>query len=135
MPGQHGPLGAPTNAPAQPLTAGLPTGPGPGPEALNVNIPAFTPLDDLKALYRVEPLEEIRKIIQYAEEEEARQASAQRPRRPSFEQLKLLHGGPAPMGLPDPTFDAASGTVQSGKSVYGRKGNLIEPNPPGTFRV
>lgn len=34
-PGSRGPLHAPTNRPAEPLTAGAPFGPGPGPEVLN----------------------------------------------------------------------------------------------------
>lgn len=36
MPGQVVPLDAPTQRPGEPLTAGLPHGPGPGPEALGV---------------------------------------------------------------------------------------------------
>lgn len=36
QPGGLGPLNAPTQRPNQPLTAGLPTGPGPGPEVLGM---------------------------------------------------------------------------------------------------
>lgn len=34
LPGAMGPLNRPTEMPDQPITAGLPSGPGPGPEAL-----------------------------------------------------------------------------------------------------
>jgi hypothetical protein len=66
VPGQHGPIDAPTNQPSQPLTAGLPTGPGPGPEALGAGT-GFTPLDELKAIYRQTPFEDLRKLIEYSE--------------------------------------------------------------------
>jgi hypothetical protein len=35
LPGSLGPLDAPTARPDEPLTAGAPVGPGPGPEVLN----------------------------------------------------------------------------------------------------
>jgi hypothetical protein len=52
MPGQHGPLGAPTNQPNQPLTAGLPTGPGPGPEALGLPGEATSGDDEVEGFLR-----------------------------------------------------------------------------------
>lgn len=36
VPGDHGPFNRPTDMPQQPVTTGLPFGPGPGPEALGM---------------------------------------------------------------------------------------------------
>jgi hypothetical protein len=52
MPGQHGPLTAPTGQPNQPLTAGLPTGPGPGPEALGFPGDATAGDDEVEGFLR-----------------------------------------------------------------------------------
>jgi hypothetical protein len=61
------PLGAPTTRPNEPVTSGIASGPGPGPEALGPGT-GPTPLDELKAMYRIAPFEELRKLIQYAEQ-------------------------------------------------------------------
>jgi hypothetical protein len=42
---------APTQRPSEPVTAGLPVGPGPGPEALNLPNDAATTAMQLRALY------------------------------------------------------------------------------------
>lgn len=42
---------APTNRPSEPVTAGLPVGPGPGPEALNLPNDAATTAMQLRAMY------------------------------------------------------------------------------------
>lgn len=64
LPGQLGPLTAPTQNPTQPLTAGLPTGPGPGPEALQ---PAgtLTPIDEVRAIFAAHPSDDMRKLLAY----------------------------------------------------------------------
>jgi hypothetical protein len=54
--------------PNEPLTAGLPSGPGPGPEAINAlsNVGAPKPgFDDLEAIYRVFPYPGIRDLIRW----------------------------------------------------------------------
>lgn len=64
--GEDARLAAPTRRPNEPVTAGLPFGAGPGPEA----IPQITPnvgVDDLglflRELYRAQPSEDIRQLI------------------------------------------------------------------------
>lgn len=67
-PGSLIPLTAPTQLPEEPVTAGLPLGEGPGPEAL-----AAQPMGDgmdlaqLKAVYRRFPSEDLRRLIERAE--------------------------------------------------------------------
>lgn len=68
LPGSFGPLSRPTERPDEPLTAGLPFGPGPGPEALAV--PPQTTADELRAIYARYPLPELRELIEDIEEEE-----------------------------------------------------------------
>lgn len=46
---------APTNRPNEPVTAGLPIGPGPGPEALGMGPAATDPSIVLRAMYRNVP--------------------------------------------------------------------------------
>lgn len=57
-------LAAPSGRPDEPITAGLPIGAGPGPEALGM---APTPLDELRAIYQRFPTEELRELIEEAE--------------------------------------------------------------------
>lgn len=64
-PGQLG-FTEPTRRPSEPITAGLPMGPGPGPEALGME---SSVLDELRAVYAAYPSEELRAAI---EDEEAR---------------------------------------------------------------
>lgn len=64
------PLSAPTQRPNEPVTAGLPIGPGPGPEALAPMgaPPADAPvLELLQALYAQYPNNELRGLIEEAE--------------------------------------------------------------------
>lgn len=63
------PLDAPTQRPGEPVTAGVPMGPGAGPEALGTVSQA--PIDLLRVLYRRFPLESIRQLLERAEEDEA----------------------------------------------------------------
>ena len=59
-------LADPTSRPDEPLTAGIASGPGPGPEIL----PNFAgdPADELRALYQRYPSEELRRIIEELEQ-------------------------------------------------------------------
>lgn len=69
LPGQLGPLHGATQRPNEPLTAGLPTGPGPGPEALN--LPSQQqPADGtdqlastLRGLYQAFPTKDLARLI------------------------------------------------------------------------
>lgn len=63
---------APTARPAEPVTAGLPVGPGPGPEALgSAGAPTAGPADGvLASLYRAfqaNPTDGLRRLIAVAE--------------------------------------------------------------------
>lgn len=64
-PGQHGPITAPSNQPSQPITAGLPTGPGPGPEALAP--PPDTTINILRGMYAQNPSPDILSLITEAQ--------------------------------------------------------------------
>lgn len=57
-------LDAPTGRPDEPVTAGSPTGPGPGPEALNLAAPDEAEADELRAIYRMFPTEGLRELIE-----------------------------------------------------------------------
>jgi hypothetical protein len=60
-------LSEPSARPNEPLTAGLPTGPGPGPEALaspGMFGQRRPGLDELEALYQVFPFEGIRRLLE-----------------------------------------------------------------------
>lgn len=62
---------APTARPAEPVTAGLPVGPGAGPEALGATPTAnATVLGELRAVYQIAPNEELRQIIERLENQE-----------------------------------------------------------------
>lgn len=65
MPGALGPLNRPTERPGEPLTAGLATGPGPGPEA--VAPPADPTLAMLQGAYAKYPNPGLLKLIQQAQ--------------------------------------------------------------------
>lgn len=52
------PLGAPTNRPMEPVTAGVNAGPGPGSEILGLKTPVDTQLQDLSVLAKYMPLME-----------------------------------------------------------------------------
>lgn len=52
------PLGAPTNRPMEPVTAGVDAGPGPGSEILGLKTPVDTQLQDLSVLAKYMPLME-----------------------------------------------------------------------------
>lgn len=60
------PITAPSDRPEEPLTAGLTSGPGAGPEILGTQ-PGMSPLDQLRGLYGAHPAPEIAAIIAYAE--------------------------------------------------------------------
>lgn len=65
MPGALGPLHAPTQRPNEPITAGLPSGPGAGPEALG--LPAPDPVvNTLRGIYARYPNPEIAALLQEA---------------------------------------------------------------------
>ena len=61
-------LDAPTARPSEPLTAGAPVGAGPGPEVLTAPTPMGDELDLLRAIYRQFPDEELRELIEDAED-------------------------------------------------------------------
>jgi hypothetical protein len=57
-------LSAPTTRPNEPVTSGLPTGPGPGPEVLsNAQSPDPT-IAELRALYALYPNRELAEILE-----------------------------------------------------------------------
>lgn len=58
------PLTAPSERDFEPVTAGLPFGPGPGPEVLRQPL---TPLDRLKRMYRANPNPDLLELIIAAE--------------------------------------------------------------------
>lgn len=64
-PGGLGPLTAMTGRPNEPLTAGMPTGPGPGPEVLDQG--GLSPLDEIRAMYAAYPSADLRRLIGYLE--------------------------------------------------------------------
>jgi hypothetical protein len=53
----------PTTRPDEPITAGSPMGPGPGPEVLNSNLRAFNPTQILSRLADSDPSGEIEMIL------------------------------------------------------------------------
>lgn len=62
-PGSFGPLDRPTDNPSEPLTAGIPMGAGPGPEALMLQ-GANPVIQQIKALYAAFPDDSIREILE-----------------------------------------------------------------------
>lgn len=60
-PGGLGAFDRPSERPDEEVTAGLPIGPGPGPEALGTMNPTH---DELRALYQMFPNEDLRELIE-----------------------------------------------------------------------
>lgn len=67
-PGQIPGLSDPSAFPEEPLTAGLPNGPGPGPEALRSA--AFGPqeLSNMRAIFLRYPNDDLRRLIEWTEQ-------------------------------------------------------------------
>jgi hypothetical protein len=61
LPGSLGAFDRPSERAGEPVTAGLPTGPGPGPEVLGAMNPTH---DELRALYRAFPNEDLRELLE-----------------------------------------------------------------------
>lgn len=57
------PLDAPSMRPGEPVQAGLPSGPGPGPEAVRAVGQPQDPLADLRALYAAYPHEDLLALL------------------------------------------------------------------------
>jgi len=67
LPGQLGPLNAPTQRPSEPITAGLNSGPGPGPEAVGMAQPQEDPtLAQLKGILARFPNQDLQALIAQA---------------------------------------------------------------------
>lgn len=66
-PGDIPSLEDPTLNPGQPVTAGLASGPGPGPNALNVVADENPELSILRHLYAAHPNPDLRRLINYLE--------------------------------------------------------------------
>jgi hypothetical protein len=59
------PIGAPTQRPGEPLTTGIPTGPGAGPEALGPMPGQTSPVDEVRALFAAYPTDDMRRLVAY----------------------------------------------------------------------
>ncbi len=71
MPGQITPLDAPSARPNEPITAGLPVGAGPGPEALGpLGMGGEDVGMELRAIYARFPNEELRTLIEMLDDDE-----------------------------------------------------------------
>lgn len=71
MPGQMTPLDAPTARPNEPITAGLPVGPGAGPEALGpLGMGGEDVGMELRAIYARYPNEELRTLIEMLDDDD-----------------------------------------------------------------
>ncbi len=66
-PGQIPTLSDPSVMPQQPITAGLPSGPGPGPEALSAASFGPMELSVLRQIYLKFPNEDLRRMIEWTE--------------------------------------------------------------------
>lgn len=72
LPGQVTPLDAPTQRPGEPLTAGLPVGAGPGPEALGaLGGGGEDVATQLRAIYSRFPNEDVRSLLELLDDEDA----------------------------------------------------------------
>jgi hypothetical protein len=58
----------PTQRPQEPVTAGLPLGPGPGPEALATASAGSMELSVLRAIFLLNPNEDLRRHIEWVEQ-------------------------------------------------------------------
>jgi hypothetical protein len=67
QPGQIPSLTEGTARPDEPITSGLPIGPGPGPEAVGMFPQAPTEVSVLRALYQQTRNRDIRKLLEWAE--------------------------------------------------------------------
>lgn len=63
-PGELGPFDRPTERPQEPVTAGLPVGAGPGPEALDVGAPEDDFASELHAIFQKYPNTYIGRLIE-----------------------------------------------------------------------
>lgn len=66
QPGALGPLHAPTDRPAEPITAGLTQGAGPGPEAIGVPAPVDPTVNLLKGMMQAYPNADLQAILNQA---------------------------------------------------------------------
>lgn len=66
-PGEIPTLSDPSVRPNEPLTAGLPSGPGPGPSSLTTAAYGPQELSVMRALYQKFPNEDIRRLIEWTE--------------------------------------------------------------------
>lgn len=66
-PGSLGPLDAPTQRPGEPLTNGIASGPGAGPEALGFDDGTNQVMTQLRGLFQQYPLSELADLIAEAE--------------------------------------------------------------------
>ena len=67
------PMNAPTQRPDEPVTAGLPVGPGPGPEALGImQGGADDVVSFLQGVYAEAPNEDVRRLLEYAQRRQVR---------------------------------------------------------------
>lgn len=66
-PGNIPSLSDPSALPNQPITAGLPSGPGPGPSSLKTASFGPQELSVMRALYLKSPNEDIRRLIEWTE--------------------------------------------------------------------
>lgn len=67
-PGDVPGLSDPTANPNEPVTAGLPIGPGPGPESLAISVPDSPELGIARALFLEYPNPDLRRLIAYLED-------------------------------------------------------------------
>lgn len=67
QPGQGPSLSDDTMYPNEPVTAGLPIGPGAGPEALLMAPPGDAELGELRAIYNERPSDGLRRLIEFIE--------------------------------------------------------------------
>ncbi len=68
QPGQVPTLDDPSARPDEPLTAGLPIGPGPGPSSLSTASFGPTELSVLRGIYLQYPNEDLRRMIEWTEQ-------------------------------------------------------------------
>jgi hypothetical protein len=60
-------MSTPSQRPNEPLTAGLPIGAGPGPDALSMASPKSEELSVYRALFLIHPSEDLRRMIEFME--------------------------------------------------------------------
>lgn len=67
QPGSGGPFNRPSERPGEPVTAGLPLGPGPGPEALGTDLRDTPAVAELRALYAMFPDPDLADLLEDAD--------------------------------------------------------------------